>query len=185
VLRVLRVLRIKVIMKALSPIHRMVARELALGFDLGEICRVRKLDIEAWRRMTNSKMFKIEVARLADAIEEQLIQEAGEDPAFQKLRAARLAAADTLIEETRNYDPESGASAATRISASKDVLDRAGITKKQEANAPAIVINISGGKAELLAGVGSRPKDMPENFIAESVGEEVVATEKRQELACA
>ena len=153
-------------MKALTPIHRLVASELALGFKLQEICAVRQLDLESWRRITNGKVFQVEVKKLGEAIEEQLIQDAGDDPALQKLKAAKMTAVNRLIDETDNFDED--ASASTRIQASTQILDRTGIGKKQEDRVPAVVINIQGAKADMLSEMKLAVVAVPENHIVKA-----------------
>lgn len=151
-------------MKALNPIHKIVAREVALGFDLAEICRVRKLDYDAWKRVANGSLFKNEVERLSKEIEERMIQDAAEDPVTQTLKAGARSAAQALLNEIDNHDKEAdGATASTRIAASKAILEFAGFNKKEDQRAPSVVINISSAKAtamKIVEAVSTQPESI-------------------------
>ena len=155
-------------MKALSPIHKIVAREMALGFSIEEICVARQLDIDTWKRISKGDLFAAEVKRIMGRVEEQLVEEAGEHPVLQTLKAASIRAANSLIAETSNFEKEEeGATATTRIAASKAVLEFAGFTKKEEQKLPTVVINISSDKAASLSASSYAGEKEPQNVVGE------------------
>ena len=146
-------------------LFRSVAREVALGIPLHEICVARQLDHESWKRIASGTIFKTEVERISTKIEEQIVADEAEHPVLQKLKVAAVKAVETLVSEVTNYEKdEEGATATTRINASKTVLELAGFTKKEEQKIPTVVINISSSKASSL----SRPSEIvecPQNVI--------------------
>jgi hypothetical protein len=127
----------------LKPVYTIVAREVALGLDLRDICEARKLNLESMRRVTRGELFKAEVARLQGIIEEEMVTSAIEDPVLSKLKALSYNAVGRLADEMDNYDEETGASAATRLSASKAILDKAGYSGKKDENEGNKVIILS------------------------------------------
>lgn len=155
-------------MKTMNPIHKIVAREMALGFSLAAICEARNLDYTSWKRITTSTLFKEEVNRIGKKLEEQELEAFHENPAIQKLKAAQLRAADTLIEELDNCDKEMGGSASTRIKAATSVFDYSGMESAKKDNSQVVVVQISENKQALLSTVKDRPT-MPAHITAEPV----------------
>ena len=135
----------------LKPIYTLVAREVALGIDLRDICEARKLDLDSLRRVSRGELFKAEVSRLQGVIEEEMVLSALEDPVLAKLRALSYNAVGRLADEMDNYDTEIGGTAATRLSASKAILDKAGYSGKADENEGSKVIILSLSQAKLDA----------------------------------
>ena len=141
---------------------------MALGFTLEEICVARQLEVDTWKRVVKGDLFASEVKRMLARVEDQLVEEAGDHPVLQKLKAASIRAADALIAETSNFEKdEEGATATTRIAASKAVLEFAGFTKKEEQKLPTVVINISSDKAASLSASSYAGEKEPQNIIGE------------------
>ena len=139
----------------LKPIYNIVAREVALGIDLRDICEARKLNLESIQRVSRGELFKAEVNRLQAVIEDEMVTQAVEDPVLAKLRALSYNAVGRMADEMDNYDSETGASAATRLSASKGILDKAGYAGKKDENdgAKVIILSLSAAKLKSVKSV--------------------------------
>jgi len=136
---------------ALKPVYSMVAREMALGLSLVDICKARGLPLDSLQRVARGDLFKEEVKRCQALIDQELLEHASNDPILLKLKVLSDKAVDTLGVELDNYDPECGASSTSRISASKAVLDRAGYGSKREDEKAAQVIILSLSETKLNA----------------------------------
>ncbi len=152
---------------SLKPIYKIVAREMALGIELKDICEARGLKYDALLRVARGELFKREVEKLQAKIEEEIVQQAVEDPVLAKLKGLSYRAAGVLGDEMDNFDEETGASATSRISASKAVLDKAGYSGKGgESENKVIILSLSEAK---LAAVKQADinveilKDVPDN----------------------
>lgn len=138
-------------MASLQPIFQILAREMALGFSLEDICLARDIPLDSAQKVARGSLFKAEVARISAAIEQEVIETAGADPVIQKLKGLALHAVDTLSSELTNYDSEMGGSAATRLQASKAILDRSGYNGQVADNGPSkIILMISEDKLATL-----------------------------------
>ena len=135
----------------LKPIYSIVARELALGISLPDICSARGLPLESVQRVVRGDLFKAELGRCQERIEQEMVEHAATDPVLLKLKALSGKAVDALGDEVDNFDPKCGASSASRISASKAILDRAGYAQKREDEKAAQVIILSLSEAKLNA----------------------------------
>ena len=124
----------------LAPIYNIVAREVALGIPLVDICDARGLKLATVQKVARGDLFQENVRRFQAEIDQEIIQDAVSDPVLAKLRALSYRAVGTLAEEMESFDKENGASAATRISASKEVLNRAGYAGKSEGEGVSKVI---------------------------------------------
>jgi hypothetical protein len=152
-------------MKSLNSKHKAIARYLAMGADLRDVCRTYSLNYESWINITRSPLFKEEVARLERELEERMLQEISEDPVMQQLKVSALKAARTLDSELENYEKELGANASTRISASKTVLESAGYKKQENgAKSPSVIINLGNFQSELLKRATIVP-EMPDRLV--------------------
>jgi hypothetical protein len=135
----------------LKPVYTIIAREMALGLDLRDICDARKLNYDSIVRVSRGELFKAEVTRLQAVIEDEMVTTALEDPVLAKLKLLSYNAVGRMSDEMDNYDPETGASAATRLSASKAILDKAGYSGKRDDNDGAKVIILSLSTEKLKA----------------------------------
>ena len=81
-------------------------------------------------------------------IETQMIDDHCNDPVVATLRAESLGAARRLVDERDNYDEETGASASTRLNASKTILEFNGYGKQEERGSNTVVINLSPEKLD-------------------------------------
>jgi len=138
-------------MAGLKPIYSIVAREIALGISLKDICLARGLNIESIQRVARGDLFKEEVKKYLAQIDQELVEHAATDPILLKLKSMSNKAVDQLADEVENYDIESGASATSRISASKAILDCAGYSQKREDEKAAQVIILSLSETKLNA----------------------------------
>jgi len=138
-------------MKKLQTLHKIVARDMALGFSIENICEGRKLNLSDWKRTVNSTLFAAEVERVRNLFEEQLLESYHDDPAFQKIKESRMIATQTLIDEMTNFDKETGGSGTTRLKAAVEVLEIAGVKKAQQQNTNVTILQISDTKAAALA----------------------------------
>lgn len=155
-------------MKEIKSVHRTVARYLALGIPLSNVCESLGLNLSTWRQISAQELFKAEVKRIEGEIESQFVEEQSSDPVFLELKAASRQAAKRLTEEVNNFDPDTGASAATRIKAATSVLDRIGLTGVTDQRPQTMInIQISQAKADLLAKQKEREKRVQPNAIGE------------------
>lgn len=135
----------------LKPLHSAVARELALGLRLIDICQARGLNYSSWQQITSSELFKLEVKRLVEEIEDEVIDNHVNDPVLARLKVASYKAADRLASEVDNFEEETGAKAATRITASQAILKITGYEKMEAKNV--IVLNLSENKLNSILDV--------------------------------
>jgi len=151
-------------LQKLNNVHRVVARELALGIPLAKICEHRALNFKSWRNITTAPLFQQEVRRIESEIEEQIIDQHVTDPTVAELKSHSLAAAKKLGEELDNYDSETGGSASSRIKAAQALLDINGYTNKEDSGGQTVVINLS---PEKLANIQKRKVEGNREFEAE------------------
>ena len=135
----------------LKPIYTMVAHELALGIELRDICEARGLKYESIQRVARGDIFQQELKRFQNEIEREMVESAATDPILRKLQGLSYRAVTTLGEELDNHDPEDGASATSRIAASRGILDRAGYSGKSESDKDVkVIIMLSEGKLDAV-----------------------------------
>lgn len=140
------------IMQSLNTRHRMVARELALGRRLKEVCEEMDLKLSTWQQIASKPLFKAEVQRIAQEIEKEMIQAAGEDPVRRFAKSKALPAVNLLAEEMTNDDP-SQANSNSRQNAAKALLSLGGYSASQpqtQVNLAAVNIAISPAKLEAM-----------------------------------
>jgi hypothetical protein len=131
----------------LKNLHRVVARELALGLTIEEICEARNLDLSSWKRIISKPIFQNALQDLHKEIDNQLIEDSKDDPVLSFMRSKALKAAQRLSEEMDNFDNAQGASSTTRITASKSLLDRIGYNSRDPEQAQNVVkIELSADK---------------------------------------
>lgn len=129
-------------LKKLKSTHKTVAREMAMGASLVDICRARGLNILTWRQITTCDLFKQEMERVFKEIEDEEVDDFVRDPTRIKLRNARIVAAERVVNEVDNFNRDNeGASSSTRLAASKLILEAAGDLKAKETG-PTVVINL-------------------------------------------
>lgn len=117
---------------------RAVARLIAFGFseeDALSTYHIKDADLVAsWKQTMKGAMFKGVVREFQEEIEQRMLDEHFEDSAVAKLWATRGDAADTLCREVTNYDKENqGATASSRITAAKTILDKTGSQEEDKA----------------------------------------------------
>lgn len=151
----------------LKPVHKAVARDIALGLRLTDICKSRGLNFGTWNNVACGELFKSEVARMQQEIEDAVIDDVITDPVAKRLKTASTRAAEVLVEELDNHEKEDGASSSTRQNAATAILDRTGYTKKEVTPQSVVVLNLS---PDLLKNMttGTIPKQ-PEHFDAEKM----------------
>lgn len=108
--------------------YKIVARYLALGVPLEDVCTTLGFSLQTWTRIISEPLFKEELSRIQKEIEDRIVEDAVSDPVHAKLKAASVKATNLLIAEVENNNPEEGANAGTRIKAANSILDRAGYT---------------------------------------------------------
>jgi hypothetical protein len=144
---------------------RTVARYLALGMSLPDICTAYGLPYDHWKTATDTLIFRKEYERISLELEKRFLEDATEDPVVARLRLASSKAASRLSEEVDNFDPESGASAATRIRAADSILDRIGYTKKQEQSAPPALILVHLNASDFAAARAKALQPQPSDIV--------------------
>lgn len=146
-------------LQELKPSHRQVMALLAQGKTLREICETFNLNYQSWVQLTNTSLFKAELSRLTDEIQERMIDDFVQSPALAKLTKLQDKAIDVHSANMENTEEPSVAQRAA-----ESVLDRIGITRKQAASGNVNVqINISPGKLELLKTIQESPLDGKSN----------------------
>lgn len=131
-------------LKKLKPLHKVVARELAMGIPLRDICEARGLNKATWSQITNCELFLQEVQRIQAQVEDEEIDDFVRDPVRLKLRTARMVAANRLVEEVDNFDKEeTGATSQSRLTAAKTILEVNGDLKSHEDKAPTLIIQLA------------------------------------------
>lgn len=137
--------------KELKNKHKTVARYLAMGLGLREICEMLMLNYGSWQQIVATPLFKHEINRVAQEIEERAIEAAVTDPVLLRIKSATLNAVNRLVNEVDNIDPESGASATSRIRAAESILDRCGYsTMKDDKPIGAVFIPVTQDKLDAI-----------------------------------
>jgi len=116
-------------LKDLNQKHKAVARYLALGVSLSDICDQFGFNLTTWKQIVNAPIFKHEVERINGELEERILEDAVKDPVHLKLKMAATKAANRLIEEIDAAGEDSNAS--SRIRAAESILDRCGYNSKE------------------------------------------------------
>lgn len=148
----------------LREVHRAVARELAVGLTLEEICKAKALNITSWRQITTSPLFREEIKRIRNQIEDAIVDDHVDDPARLRLINSRNRAAEVLREELDNHEREAeGATAATRIKAANSILEATGDKDQGQDKGNVVILNLAESVLN-KAMDSSRPKDVPIHF---------------------
>ena len=148
-------------MKSLNSKHRMVARYMAMGATLKDVCDAYKLSYSTWSNITCTPLFRAEIDRLQKDLDERMLEEIAEDPVFQQLKISALKAARTLDAEVDNFDKEGGASPGTRVMAARTILDASGYGKaKDNVKTPSITVVIGDTLSRVMKSANIEP--MPE-----------------------
>jgi len=126
-------------MVKLNNTHRAVARYIALGLQLSEVCNHLGLNYESWRQTVNQPLFKEEVKRIQSEIENRMIEDAVTDPVVARLKMSAVKASELLVAELSNHEREDGASATSRIKAATEILNRAGYSDNQQVEGQNII----------------------------------------------
>ena len=135
--------------KNISPIGNLIAYDMALGLDYGDIATNHSLTLDQVAKMARGNLVQKKVREHMAALEARMLEDTAENPVRRFLHSKGLVAGRRLVDEMDNEDPELGASASTRIKAAEAVLKLGGHTPKEESSAVSMVINISAGKAEM------------------------------------
>jgi len=140
-------------MRDLKTKHRAVARYLALGIPLADVCENLGLSLESWRQIVSEPLFKQEVKRVEGELEEKMLENAVSDPVVAKMKMSALQAVSVLVSEMNNQEKEMGASSATRIRAADSLLDRVGYNTPSVQNGSNIIfLEMSTAKLDALRG---------------------------------
>lgn len=132
-------------LQRLKPLHAIVARELALGASLLDICNARGLNFSSWRQVVTSELMKQEIVRIQEQVEREVIDEHITDPVAIRIKNAALPAANRLVTEIDNIED---GKPQTRISAATSILEMGGYKQQEQKNV--IVLNIGESKLNSL-----------------------------------
>jgi len=113
----------------IKTLHRAVARYLALGYPLEEVCSAFNLKLNTWRRIVRDSLFQQEVKRLEKEREDLELEASLTDPIIAQMKMNALRAVNRLIGEVDNFEEDLGANASTRIKAANSILDKLGYNK--------------------------------------------------------
>jgi hypothetical protein len=108
------------------------------------------LNYESWLVITQASLFKSEVERIRQEVENSSIEQFINDPVRARMQTHANEAVEVLAEELNNHEKEDGASANTRLSAANSILDRIGYGRKDKDEMPSIIINLSTEKVSKL-----------------------------------
>ena len=143
----------------LKDIHRIVARYLAMGYDLEQICNAHGLNLTSWKQITTAPLFIEAKNRIHVELEDSHIDEHINDPVQMQLKMARRKATDRIIEEVDNFDKENeGATSSTRLKAAEDILHMTGDFKEEGQRGAAVVINLAESVLNNVLSVSELPK---------------------------
>ena len=121
-------------LKTIKTKHTLVARLLAMGHDLQDICTAYTLNYRTWQEIVREPLFATEVKRLQEKIEDRIIEDVANDPILAELNMGTLESAKQLRAEV-TFDGE-GSSSATRIRAANSLLDKCGYGVKNKDEKP-------------------------------------------------
>lgn len=131
--------------------HKAVARMLAMGFPLREICAVYRMELARWSSVVGQPLFQQEVARIQQELEQRMLDDASSDPIMLELRQGAQRAASRLVKEIDNAGEDSNAS--SRIKAATTLLDRLGYTSKKDDQAQQVVfVSLTQDKVDAVMG---------------------------------
>lgn len=151
----------------LDGIASTVARYLALGLDYEDISVATGLPVDNVAKVARGNLVKRRTRELQKEIDERVVEDAAADPVALYLKGKSMVAAKTLVSEAENYDKEDqGATASTRISASKEILNLAGYKGQSEEQGAGTVIQISAEKVDIAQQIiqnkEQKIQDMPD-----------------------
>lgn len=139
--------------------HKAVARMLALGFELREVCEVYRLEYGRWKAVVEQALFQQEVARIQAELEQRMLDDTSSDPIMLELRQGARKAAARLVKEVDMTGED--ANAGSRIKAAVSLLDRLGYTaKREDQQASVVFVTITGDKLDAIMGtkqLGEQP----------------------------
>lgn len=110
------------------------------------------LNLATWKQIVSSPLFKQEIARVQEKLEDRLVEDSVSDPVLMKLKMAASKAADRLVAEMDMVGEDSNSS--SRIKAATSILDRLGYgDKKEESKEPNIMfVSLSAEKLASIMG---------------------------------
>jgi len=136
-------------MQELKTQHRAVARYLALGISLRDICAQFNLNHSTWSQVVITPLFKHEQLRIEAELEDKILDDEVKDPILARLKTATIKAVTRLVEEVDNC--QEGSSASTRIKAAESILDRCGYShKEKETTLNTVFVPISQEKIDAI-----------------------------------
>jgi len=144
--------------------HKAVARYLALGFPLSDICNALGLNKTTWSRTISEPIFQEELSRVQTELEDRILDDGVKDPVYAALKMGATKAVATLRAELENTNPEEGASASTRIKAANSILDRVGYNSARQQAAVNITFQLSREKLELACGKPAPVAPQPDSI---------------------
>lgn len=134
----------------LPPIGAGIARSLALGLSLEDISIQYDTPLEIVTKIARGNLVKKRVREISSEIDNQFIKDAGESPVLLYAKQRGLAAIKRVDSEMDNWDKEDGgATASTRLAASKLMLEVGGNLTKRDDKGVSAVIMISADKVNL------------------------------------
>ncbi len=144
--------------------HKAVARYLALGFPLSDICDALGLNKATWARTVSEPIFREELSRIQMELEDRILDDGVKDPVYAALKIGAAKSVQTLLAEQANMNPEEGASASTRIKAANSILDRVGYNSAPQQAAVNITFQLSREKLELACGKPPSIEPQPDSI---------------------
>ena len=141
-----------------------MARYLALGIPLRDICSTLGLNHASWSRTISEPIFQEELRRVEAELEDRVLDDASSDPTLVQLKNLTRKAVETLSVELENTDVEQGASASTRIKAANSILDRAGYSSLPTTPTVNISFQLSKEKLDLVTGKAASVSPQPDSI---------------------
>ena len=139
----------------INSIHRLLMRKMLLGRTVEDICLEEGLDVELYKKASETALFKSEMKEMAAQVTTELATETASemakmDPMIRKLKGLVPAAVDRIADEMHNFNKDDGATASTRLDAAKTIIAMEGsYSPKKEAGSIAPIININFSPAKL------------------------------------
>lgn len=145
-------------------------RRICLGVPLEVIALDEGVEVKHLKSIIDAPLFKQELAKMQEAVDVEVTQKAAElaaekDPIISRLRRLVPQAVNRIGSEMDNFDPESGATATSRLQAAKMIIEMEGTyapKKDSGPSNPTIVLNFSPAKIAAIQAKRGMVIDVPQ-----------------------
>ncbi|MCP3685959.1 MAG: hypothetical protein GY861_25210 [bacterium] len=145
----------------LKTVHHAVARYMAFGHLLPDICQMLGLNLTRWKEIVRSPLFQDRVSTLRAELDAAIMDDYVKDPVLAHLNTLKVKAVERLAIELDEVDSEdSSATSNTRLKAAFGILDRTGYRDKADTDSRDIIF-ISLSEDKLNAVQAAKGKEIP------------------------